>query len=369
MGSRLLRLLKELKVLALAAAAGVTMLACEPLTRPPATTPAPSAPSSGGEEPIAPAPTPQPRETEKSWTLSAAHFGDDGVNIWLETTNRSEPFAWDGITADNLDQVRVSIGGHALPLTNTTWQPVFESDLSGAEWKIEAEVRAGAVVLVITAEDQLIPRGVASVTMTSPGSGWAHNSIPTVTFSPPPAGSGGTTAAGTAVGPGGYGLVNILSAGAGYETVTPTATFQPPQTAGGTRAAGIVHKDASGDRISRVEITEPGTGYTTALQVVIVPAPPSGAGHAQATTSSVLQTGVTSVTITNRGSGYESPPTVSFTGGSGSGAVGEAVLEPQLGNSRIENLYWARQTLYDKQLQVRLADEAAAADPPAAADE
>ncbi len=363
MGSRLL--LKELKVLALAAAAGVTMLACEPLTRPPATTPAPSAPSSGGEEPSAPAPTPQPRETRKSWTLSAAHFGDDGVTIWLETTNRSEPFAWDGITADNLDQVRVSIGGHALPLTNTAHQPVFESDLSGAEWELKAEVRAGAVVLVITAEDQLIPRGVASVTMTSLGSGWAHNSIPTVTFSPPPAGSGGTTATGTAVGPGGYRVVTITSAGAGYETETPTATFQPPQTAGGTRAAGVVHKDSSGDRISHVEITEPGTGYTSALQVTIS-TPPSGAGHAQAITSSALETGVRSVTITNRGSGYESPPTVSFTGGSGSGAVGEAVLEPQLGNSRTENLYWARQTLYDKQLQVRLAGEAAAADPPAA---
>ena len=360
MGSRL----KELKVLALAAVAGVTMLACEPLTRPPATTPAPSAPSSGGEEPSAPAPTPQPGETEKIWTLSAAHFGDDGVNIWLETTNRSEPFAWDGITADNLDQVRVSIGGHDLPLTNTAYQPVFKSDLSGAEWKVKAEVRAGAVVLVITAEEQLIPRGVASVTMTSPGSGWAHNSIPTVTFSPPPAGSGGAAATGTAVGPGGYGEVRITNGGAGYENLTPTATFQPSQT-GGTRAAGIVHKDASGDRISHVEITEPGTGYTSA-PLVTISLPSSGAGHAQATTSSSLQTGVTSVTITNRGSGYESPPSVTFTGGSGSGAVGEAVLEPQLGNSRTDNLYWARQTLYDKQLRVRLADDAAAADPPAA---
>ena len=339
----------KVRILLLAVAAGVTMMACRPMAPP-------SPPTPKSPDP-APAPTPQPREIERSWTLSAAHFGDDGVNIWLETTNRSEPFAWDGITADNLDQVRVSIGGHALPLTNTAYQPVFESDLSGAEWKIEAEVRAGAVVLVITAEDQLIPRGVASVTMTSLGSGWAHNSIPTVTFSPPPAGSGGATATGTAVGPGGYRVVTITSAGAGYETVTPTATFQPPQTAGGTRAAAIVHKDASGDRISHVEITEPGTGYTAALQVLIVPAPPSGAGHAQATTSSALQTGVTSVTITNRGSGYESPPSVTFSGGSGSGAVGEAVLEPQLGYSRTENLYWARQTLYDKQLLVRLADE------------
>ena len=337
----------KVRILLLAVAAGVTMMACRPMAPP-------SPPTPKSPDP-APAPTPQPRETERSWTLSAAHFGDDGVNIWLETTNRSEPFAWDGITADNLDQVRVSIGGHDLPLTNTTWQPVFESDLSGAEWKIEAEVRAGAVVLVITAEDQLIPRGVASVTMTSPGSGWAHNSIPTVTFSPPPAGSGGAAATGTAVGPGGYGEVRITNGGAGYENLTPTATFQPSQT-GGTRAAGIVHKDASGDRISHVEITEPGTGYTSA-PLVTISLPSSGAGHAQATTSSSLQTGVTSVTITNRGSGYESPPSVTFSGGSGSGAVATAVLEPQLGYSRTENLYWARQTLYDKQLLVRLADE------------
>ena len=103
-------------------------------------------------------------QTEKSWTISAAHFGDDGSNLLSATSNRSAPYAWDRITGG--DDVRVSIGGHALPFTSTSEKPVFASDISGAEWTVTPEVRAGAVVLVLTAEDQTESAGfVESVTV------------------------------------------------------------------------------------------------------------------------------------------------------------------------------------------------------------
>ena len=74
--------------------------------------------------------------------------------------------------------------------------PVFASDISGAEWKVAAEVRAGAIVLVLTAPDQSGGGSVELVTITNPGSG--YTSPPTVSFSAPP--PGGAAATGTAVG-------------------------------------------------------------------------------------------------------------------------------------------------------------------------
>ena len=327
------------RILLLAVVAGVTMMACRPMARP---SPPPMVP--------APAPAPQDQETEQSWTISAADFRDDGIDIWLETTNRSEPYAWDAITADNVDEVRVSIAGNGVPFENTRFAPVFASDIYGAEWKVEAEVRAGEVALVLTAEDQRTFPGVDSVEITNPGSGYAYNTIPTVTFSAPP--PGGTRATGTAAGPGGYLSVTVSSAGLGYDGVTPTVTF--PGSPYGTTATGTVQKDSSGDRIASVTITNPGSGYVAA-GTPIISLPPSGTGHFQATTSATLQTGVTEVTITNPGSGYESPPTVTFSGTGG--AAGTAVLGPASGNSQPENLYYARQTLYGKQLLVRIADQ------------
>lgn len=80
------------------AVAGIAITACEPMEPAQVVRPTPT-------------PAPPPPETEKSWTLRAEHFGDDGGAIWAKTTNRSEPFAWDRITAANADAVRVSIGG------------------------------------------------------------------------------------------------------------------------------------------------------------------------------------------------------------------------------------------------------------------
>ena len=119
----------------------------------PAPQPEPAPEPAPGAEPSSPTPLPTP-QAEKRWTIEAANFRDDGGAIWLETSNRSEPYSWDSITADNVNDVRVSIGGKELPFTSSAYRPAFASDYSGAEWMVTAQVRAGSVVLVVTAEDQ-----------------------------------------------------------------------------------------------------------------------------------------------------------------------------------------------------------------------
>ena len=47
---------------------------------------------------------------------------------------------------------------------------------------------------------------------------------------------------------------------------------------------------------------------------------------------------------------------MTFTGGGGTGAAGTARLK-QRGNTQADNLYWARQTLYGKQLLVQVVEE------------
>jgi phage-related baseplate assembly protein len=79
-------------------------------------------------------------------------------------------------------------------------------------------------------------------------------------------------------------------------------------------------------KIPAVTMTNQGSGYSSAPTVSF-----SGGGGTGAAGTAVLGTGadagkVVSVNMTNLGSGYTSAPTVAFTGGGGTGAAGTAVL-------------------------------------------
>ena len=201
--------------------------------------------------------------------------------------------------------MRVAIGGHELPFTNTRNKPLFAADISGAEWTVTPELRAGAVVLALTAPDQSgASDSVESVAVTEPGSGYA--AAPTVTFSAPS--PGGVTATGTAVMTG---------------------------------------------NVADVTITDPGTDYAAAPAVTFS-APPAG-GVTAAGTATLTQH--LSVRITNPGSSYTSAPTVTFSApASGTTATGTARLAVG-GFDQYQNLLWARRTLDGKQLQVQVVDE------------
>ena len=82
---------------------------------------------------------------------------------------------------------------------------------------------------------------------------------------------------------------------------------------------------ATTKKVQGIEVTNQGSGYTSAPTVAIS-APP--AGGTQATATAVLDSAqkVSHINITNAGDGYTSTPTVSITGGSGTDAQATATL-------------------------------------------
>lgn len=72
---------------------------------------------------------------------------------------------------------------------------------------------------------------------------------------------------------------------------------------------------------ARLELTNGGSGYTTAPAVSFTGGTGSGA-----VASAILGFGIASVTVTNGGSGYASSPAVGFMGGDGGGAFAVAIL-------------------------------------------
>ena len=341
-----------------AAAATMTVTACAPATSARATS---GGGADGAEPPPAPTPDPAPQETEKTWTLDAAAFGDDGGSIWAETSNRSAPFAWDAITAGNFDDVRVSIGGVALSgegrsFTSTAYEPAFEGDYSGAEWTVAAEVTAGAVALLLTAPNQRIDRGdVSHVIVTAAGDLYL-NGLPTVEFSAPPA--GGRRATGVVLGPGRVQRVQHTpgAPGSGY-TSPPAVEFF--RTCCGVYDGGEeLEVTLNGDSIGPIRILNPGSGFYRASigggwSCRFVPR--LGGANCRPT----IQDHVTGVKVTDGGRGYTSAPTVTITrtGPNGSGATATAVLRGPTGNTEVENLFWARQTLYGKELLLEITAE------------
>jgi hypothetical protein len=115
---------------------------------------------------------------------------------------------------------------------------------------------------------------------------------------------------------GGVRLINIINRGSGY-TSTPTVNLSNSPILNGnatgiaTMISGIVdicEPDGNLLRVQGVQVTNPGFGYTIAPKVVFVGGKGSGAEAV-----SVIANGVVGIiTITNGGSGYVTPPLVSF---------------------------------------------------------
>lgn len=75
-------------------------------------------------------------------------------------------------------------------------------------------------------------------------------------------------------------------------------------------------------QIQEITVTAGGSGYTSAPTVSFS----GGGGSGAAATASISGGAVSVITITNRGTGYTSAPAVAFSGGGGSGATATAVL-------------------------------------------
>ena len=109
--------------------------------------------------------------------------------------------------------------------------------------------------------------------------------------------------------------------GSGYSSI-PTVTFSDPPNllAGDTKATAVAITTtvANVQSILRIEIIDGGSGYVEAPTVTIS----GGGGTGAAATCSIggTQFSIKSISIQNQGSGYALPPEVTITGGGGSGA-------------------------------------------------
>ena len=78
--------------------------------------------------------------------------------------------------------------------------------------------------------------------------------------------------------------------------------------------------------IDSITVTNPGTGYTIAPTITIVPADGDTGSGAVATAVINSSGNIVSVTLINSGEGYRSTPTVMFTGGNGTGVAAYPVM-------------------------------------------
>lgn len=123
---------------------------------------------------------------------------------------------------------------------------------------------------------------------------------------------------------GGVATIAITSGGSGYASTgaAPAVTFSAPQIDGGINATGTAV--LSGGGVSAIAISSGGSGYTSATITITPAAGDSGSG---ATATAVFSAGLVSgITITNAGSGYKATPTVSITGNGSGAALGAVTL-------------------------------------------
>jgi hypothetical protein len=81
----------------------------------------------------------------------------------------------------------------------------------------------------------------------------------------------------------------------------------------------------TGQRVNNIDVDQGGSGYNQ-VPLVVVDAPPAGGTQAQAS-ASIFNGRVTSVVVNDPGTGYTSAPNIIFTGGNGSGAAATAFLD------------------------------------------
>ena len=158
--------------------------------------------------------------------------------------------------------------------------------------------------------------GIAGILVTTPGSGYAPASPPSITIAPP---SGNNVAQATATLGTGAAVgtvipqVQITNPGSGY-TTAPQVTFQPAlgDTTGGG-ATGIA--TVQGGAVTGVTVTNAGSKYTAAPIVVF--------GQATASATVSAAGAIAGVTVTYPGAGYlsVSPPSVTIGGSATLGVV------------------------------------------------
>ncbi len=151
--------------------------------------------------------------------------------------------------------------------------------------------------------------GISTFSVTGPGSG--YTSSPTVTYGQTP-----VSAPVTRVGLGISDLNIQITPGTGYDTGTTTFTITPVGGVGTGASMTLGSVNGSGG-ITDIDITNVGSGYTVPPTVTVLN-DSAGVGAAITITRMI----VTNISVDSSGAGFgTAKPSIGFTGGGGSGAA------------------------------------------------
>jgi hypothetical protein len=122
---------------------------------------------------------------------------------------------------------------------------------------------------------------------------------------------------------GSVGSIGITNGGTGY-TEAPNVVIQAAPT-GGVNATAVATVTTGAGGVASVNVTGGGSGYT-ALPGVIFSAPTTAGGITAQGVATISGGLVVAVTVTNSGSGYLTAPSVTFSSGASGTATANAVL-------------------------------------------
>jgi hypothetical protein len=247
-----------------------------------------------------------------TWTNAPGTYNYFVVYTYIDGTGqlaRSSPVG-------TVTSVSPTTGGFApavnFPPMNTTYRNAVTAEIYRNI--MVGGVQSGTFYLVTTLSAQYSSTGsgtypVNSITVTNGGYAYTGGT-PTVTITPVDGHGSGATATAT-IGGGGASSVTILNQGSNY-----TSNFAFNFTGGtGSGATGYATVGTVPGQtyvaVLNVQITNPGTGYATAFNTTLV----GGGGNTCVVTVGVTASVVSAVTVTNAGSGYDLPPTVTFSYG------------------------------------------------------
>jgi filamentous hemagglutinin family protein len=159
--------------------------------------------------------------------------------------------------------------------------------------------------------------GVLTADLAAAGSGWTQ--APTVTV------SGASTSGASVSTVMGLNTVAISSGGSGYQSAPLVTLTDGGGTGVGASAVAIVDSNplsSTYGQVTSINITNAGTGYTGTVTASL-----SGGGATQEATVGTVTLAIQRLNVNDPGIGYTSTPTITFTGGGGgSGATATALI-------------------------------------------
>jgi len=175
-------------------------------------------------------------------------------------------------------------------------------------------------------EDEVVDTGVGDIDDNLEKAGY----IETLTL----VASGTPAVLTTGIVDGGISFVTISNRGEDYTSLPRVAISSAP--AGGITAIGIAsmtddivdYDGVKSSKIQRIDIINPGSGYTVAPSVVVV-----GGGGAGFAATATISDGTLGVVTFTGGSGYSTAPTITFSSAPGSGTTATAIAYVGSGNT------------------------------------